>query len=294
MDDFEGYKFSWMGFIDYAACFPYKEPIWIAVGACLFLGTLASVIPQIITLIIRRSNFGLSPFMIFMNNFSSTLLITNIIALRSSQFRALGQYSFWKALPTLFTFFNNFLLWFFYIPVVCLTMIFFDVEDREKRNESARKRERIEIIVLNAILFSTFILTYLIFTIIGVCNGFSGEINFKYGKTIGIINACINVLIWMPQIITTCRLKDPGSLSIVMLILQAPGGLISTAFMAFGQKENWTTWLPIFCSCCQQILLLSICIFYECRKRHRKQNINLGELKYTEPGNDNFSNANNT
>ena len=98
MNTFDGYEFSWLGFIDYGACYPSKQPIWVAVGAAIFFGTLASVLPQIITLIIRKSNFGLNPFMVFMNNFSSTLLITNIIALRSSQFTGLCQYSFWKAL----------------------------------------------------------------------------------------------------------------------------------------------------------------------------------------------------
>ncbi|EAX82542.1 hypothetical protein TVAG_140300 [Trichomonas vaginalis G3] len=166
-------------------------------------------------------------------------------------------------------------------------MIYFDKEVREKRDRIKIKRERIQILVLNTSLFASFIIAFLIFVIIGLTSGFSGSGNNKFGKTLGIVNAAINVLIWMPQIITTCKLKDSGSLSIIMLILQAPGGLISTAFMAFGQKENWTTWLPIFCSCCQQIILLTICIIYECRKRKNKVDVTkpaeLDVQQYTEP-----------
>lgn len=267
MNTFDGYPTSFSGFVDYARAYPAKEAIWVVVGGAIFLGTFVSMIPQTVVLIKNKSNFGLNPFMVFMNNLCSILLTMNTIAFHSSDFVGLLQYSFIHAIPTLFTFFNNFLLWFGYIPVVLLTIIFFDKEIRGKRPIDQVKKEKYQVYILDVLLVSLYVIFFLAYVVVGLVNGFHGDENAKYAKTLGIICSVFNIMLWMPQIITTCKLQDNGSLSLVYLGIQAPGGLISTSFLVFGQHENWTTWLPIFASCCQQIILLTICIFFKIKNR---------------------------
>ena len=274
MNTFTGYSTSFSGFVDYSKCYPGKEGIWIAIGACIFLGTLISMIPQTIVLVKNKSNYGLNPFMVFMNNLCSILLTVNTVTLHFADFVGLNQYSFFHALPTLFTFFNNFLLWFGYVPVVILTIIFFDIVPREKRKEKQIKIEKFEVYGLDILLISVSVISFMIYVIIGSEDGYSSNNTLNYGKILGIICSVFNILLWLPQIITTCKLKDNGSLSLVYLGIQAPGGLINTCFLVFGQHENWTTWLPIFASCCQQLLLLTICIVFKLRNRKLNMKIN--------------------
>ena len=274
MNSFTGYSTSFSGFVDYSKCYPEKEGIWIAIGGCIFLGTLISMIPQTVVLVKNKSNYGLNPFMVFMNNLCSILLTVNTVTLHFADFVGLNQYSFFRALPTLFTFFNNFLLWFGYLPVVLLTIIFFDVVIREKRKGKEIKVERYEVYGLDILLSALTVIFFMIYVIVGYKNGFSSSNTLNYGKTLGIICSVFNILLWLPQIITTCKLRDNGSLSLVYLGIQAPGGLINTCFLVFGQHENWTTWLPIFASCCQQLLLLIICIVFKLRKRSLVKKIN--------------------
>jgi hypothetical protein len=43
--------------------------------------------------------------------------------------------------------------------------------------------------------------------------------------------------------------------------IQAPGGRVSTSFMAFGNGEDWSTWLLLGESALQQRVFLELCLF---------------------------------
>ena len=187
MNTFSGYEFSFNGFVDYAKCYPSKEVIWIVVGAALFLGTLISMIPQPIVLIISKTNYGLNPFMVFMNNFCSLLLVINTLTLHFADFVGLYQYSFWHALPTLFTFLNNFLLWFCYMPVILMTIIFFDKIQRQKRPKEKIKIERYEVYSLDILLVTLYYVFLFAYVMVATKYGFGDSATISYGKIVGII-----------------------------------------------------------------------------------------------------------
>jgi hypothetical protein len=70
--------------------------------------------------------------------------------------------------------------------------------------------------------------------------------------------------------ITTCKIKSSGSLSLLLLAIQCPGGLINSIFMIFGQGDNWTTWLSILAAAIQQGILLVICLVFSAKKKQRR------------------------
>jgi len=260
------------GFIDSGYVYPLKDGLWTIVGMVIFIGTVASIIPQIQILISKRSNFGLDPLMVFMNCFCCILIVMNVVCLHSYQFIGTFQYGWYHAFPTLITFFNFFALWIGYMPVIVQSVIFFDRVVRKKRDESQIKSERKFVVCLIILIFFIFIVFFSIFLFLGMKKGFSSESVFSYGKTLGIICSVVNFGLFLPQIITTIKLEDHGSLSLMYLSIQGPGGMINTSFMVFGQHEHWTTWLPIFATGCQQILLLCICVYYI--RKHKKTLIN--------------------
>ncbi|OHT06742.1 PQ loop repeat family protein [Tritrichomonas foetus] len=276
MNTDSGYEYSMSGFIDYTASMETgSSGIWQVVGYLILLGTVISLIPQIYTLIKRKSSYGLNSMTLYVTNFSQYILLFNIVCLRTSDFIAIQQASFFTVLPRLMTFLNAFALWVAYLPIIFLNLLYFDKESRLVRPQESIPRERFFnrfFTVLNAagsIVIMIIYFSLLIFTGVG-----STPIT-TMGKFFGTATLFIGIIQYIPQFVTTCKLKDNGSFSILLLCLQAPGGTASAMFMCFGQGDHWTTWISTLSASIQQFCLLFLIIFFKLRRRRFK--------KFTEP-----------
>lgn len=265
MDENEGYQYSWTGFVDYTKCYHYVSPFLIAVGVCITVGTGLSLIPQLVRIIKRRSSYGISPIFAFLTSFGQVLIVLNFFSLHNADFYALPQISYTITFPRLLTFSSCFTLWFVYLPVAFLTYVYHDIPHNIQNEKQRWKISTIMCLVL--LLIS--IICYIPIPIIGATLGFASKACLTYGKVLGTISTAITILQYMPQFITTCKIKDNGSISIVTLAIQAPGGTINAFYMMLAHKENWTTWLSLLCSAIQQWILLALCIFYKLRNRKR-------------------------
>ena len=107
---------------------------------------------------------------------------------------------------------------------------------------------------------------FIIYLIFGENFGFLNEEIKNYGKSIGTLSSILVFIQYAPQMYTTYQIKGSGSLSTTMLLIQAPGGIINCLFMAIGQKENFSTWLPFLVSALQQFILLGMCFYYDWNK----------------------------
>ena len=151
-----------------------------------------------------------------------------------------------------------------------LYLIFFDRNERPKRNHEKIQREwKIGVITISTLVFISIGL-FIIYIIIGLIKGFSSNIIIRYGQVLGTMSSIATVFQYLPQFIETFKIKDNGSLSLVTLAIQAPGGTINAIFMMVGNSESWTTFLSTFSSAVQQWGLLFLCIYYKCK---RKRNI---------------------
>jgi len=113
-------------------------------------------------------------------------------------------------------------------------------------------------------------ISVLLYSIYG---GSDSSPTIKFAFSLGILSTVCNVLQYTPQIIKTLFEKEVGSLSIVMLLLQAPGSFMVVVFQGVLYKENVSTWLPFFITGIQQVILLTICIVFELRKRRQAKSI---------------------
>jgi len=91
-----------------------------------------------------------------------------------------------------------------------------------------------------------------------------------YARVLGISASILVIIHWSPQIWTTFNLKSPGTLSILMLVLQMPGSLVVVFFQAVLNKADWTTWTPYLLTAVQQLILLILCLVYYLRERNQK------------------------
>ena len=85
---------------------------------------------------------------------------------------------------------------------------------------------------------------------------------------LGIMAAALAGLQYLPQIWTTYHLKHAGSLSIPMMCIQTPGGLVFAASLFFRLKwGGWSTWAIYLFTSFMQGIVLSMCIYYELNRR---------------------------
>ncbi|OHT06523.1 PQ loop repeat family protein [Tritrichomonas foetus] len=272
MDDFTGFDYSWAGFIDYIQCYHVVEPLWIIAGAAIFVGTVIGLVPQVYRIVRLKSSYGISPFYVLITSISQILVVLNIWCLHSADFYGMLQISLTRTLPRQLTFGNLFILWVVYLPIVALVYIFFDKKIRHNRNADSVKREWKLTVTLSGVLILITFSLFLPMIILQVMYGCSSKQVINYGKGIGIASTFVTFLQYLPQFITTCKLKDNGSFSLVTLGIQAPGGTLNFIFMMVGNGEDWTTWLSTFSCAVQQWLLLGLCIYYKLRQRYYRLN----------------------
>jgi uncharacterized protein with PQ loop repeat len=257
-----GFRDSFHGFVDYSFCFPESDIVWNLVGIFIFLGTRISIIPQYYNIISTRSAFGLDSVTLFVIVTGQYILVANIVALQAADFVGVLQYSFDTVIWRLFTFINAAANWLSYLPCSFLAMIFFDRRPRPLRAaEQIAKEDVVNLWLTVAGPIACLLLAVINFAM-GPAYGFGASELLLLGRVLGIVAAALWAWQYIPQIITTCRLRSPGNLSLILLAIQAPGSMINAIFMFVGQGNDWTTAISSFLLSLEQFFLLGTCIFF--------------------------------
>jgi uncharacterized protein with PQ loop repeat len=280
-----GFANSFSGFTDYILSFEgVDDVVWMIVGIFIFVGTWVSIYPQYHVIVVERSSFGLDPNTFFVMLFAQYLLVANVFCLRTGDFVGVLQYPFSVWLSRWLTFINAFANWISYLPVVFMHWQFFDIEPRARRDADKIRQElwlTEVLLVLNPI--GAVIITALYFAI-GAAYGFDGDEVLLLGRIYGIIAAVLWAAQYLPQMWTTCRLKSAGNMSLLVLAIQAPGGLINSLFMWIGQGDDWTTWISSLAAAIQQFFLLGIGMYY----RWREKKLKVGSEEESVPSGENL------
>lgn len=85
-----------------------------------------------------------------------------------------------------------------------------------------------------------------------------------WANILGVMAAVLAAVQYLPQIWTTYKLKHAGALSILMMTIQTPGGLLFAASLAarLGWR-GWSSWGVYVLTAVMQGILLSMTIRYE-------------------------------
>lgn len=91
---------------------------------------------------------------------------------------------------------------------------------------------------------------------------------------LGVMAAILAGIQYIPQIWTTYHLKHAGSLSIPMMCIQTPGGLLlATSLFLRLRWEGWSTWAIYLFTACMQGSVLGMCVYYELQARRESARI---------------------
>jgi uncharacterized protein with PQ loop repeat len=257
--------------VDYSACFPDQEIIWSVVGFLIFIGTWVSVCPQYYLICHTRSSFGLDVLALTGMVFGQFVLVANILCLRTPDFIGWLQLPFLTVIGRSLTFVTAIGNWLGFLPISFLALVFFDFVPRELRDSTQIKRERRINPILAIVGPSLCGVVMVVYTVIGITNGFESDAIVDLGKVCGALAAALWAVQYFPQLWMTFKLKSSGNLSLILVGIQAPGSLVTAVFMCIGQSDDWTTWLSSALLSIEQFVLLGMGIYYDCRKVKGKE-----------------------
>jgi uncharacterized protein with PQ loop repeat len=265
-DEGTGVDFEYaVGFIDWGRCFSSVGVMWQVIGSIFFVVVFVSFLPQTTELVTARSSYGIESIAIFCQSLGHFLLVVNLFCFHAYDFVAFFQYPTIQAFPRIITFFNLFFQWILFLPTVYQLFIY---HDREKRPSVAVRDERAIRIEWYKTVAGGLALTALDAALIAGCVGLSTSFSFEagpvqsYAEVCGAIATALEIGFFVPQMWTTCRLRDGGSLSLLMLEIQAPADLANALYMWLGTHDHWTTWLTVLVNAGEEFTVLGTCLVF--------------------------------
>jgi len=259
---------------DSSDCKDDSSVLSIVLGTGLSIGILISYLPQVAIIIKNGTSRGLSYVTMWLSFVAGYLTLINAILLQwdtitCAQYLTLGA-TLASLLPLVQLIVGPLMQYTLYI----CTVVYFPVK------ESGLRHYRVAVMFLVVGILMAIALACSVLAM--VANVDSDDNALKgYASALGIISAIITIAVWMPQIWTTWKLKDPGSLSIWMLLLQMPGALLVVYFQGIVNGGDWTTWVPYVAQAVQQTVLILLWAWFRitrCRTRRSGSSVDLKDL----------------
>jgi len=242
--------------------FQERSIIAYIIGCFLIFGVMISYIPQHLAIIKRRSSQGISWITIFLANISTCSNTINAVLEQWDTLTCCFEFGFWKCNASLLSIYQISVGWFNSLLLFILVLLFFP-------KEIDIRNKRVAIIswwiyVVGLIFLSSGAGGILLYK-----EGSNSKVVSDYAFSFGIISTVAILCQWTPQIWKTWNAKEVGSLSIMMLLLQAPGSFIVVIFQGILYRESVSTWLTFLLTGIQQTILLILCLVFEFRRRQK-------------------------
>ncbi|KAK9455468.1 hypothetical protein V1511DRAFT_510329 [Dipodascopsis uninucleata] len=241
----------------------------LVISLGLAIGMIISYVPQHLRIIIRRDSRGLSPWFLLLGVTSGTCSLANVILLSADVIGCCKSLSTGKCFAATLGVTQVALQVLMFMIIMVLFVIYFPVEYYHEY------RQAITVAVMSVIHCSFVVVFSVIFYVSkSDIAGFAGFL--------GIQATILALLQYLPQIYTTCKLRQAESLSIHTLCMQAPGGFIWTLSLAMRRGTSWSSWLPYFVAAILQTLLLAMCLYYENLRGQNNRGCNVSEQEMEE------------
>ncbi|CAI6090138.1 hypothetical protein V2G26_006381 [Clonostachys chloroleuca] len=252
-------------------CGAYHEPSYLelTVSIVILLGLFVSYLPQHYRIISRGTSEGISPYFVLLGTTSATAGFANILTVPPSR-AAIGcckELDTFECAAGLLGVAQLGAQWLCFVFILVLFLIFFryrgaSVPQEELAGDAPGWRTAATVGLL--CIFHGLIVIILtgVFVI-----ALPSHLNF-WANFLGVMAAALAAVQYIPQIWTTYKLKHAGSLSIPMMCIQTPGGLLFAAslFARLGW-EGWSTWAIYLLTAGMQGMVLFLAISYELAAR---------------------------
>jgi uncharacterized protein with PQ loop repeat len=241
----------------------------IVLGSVLTAGIFLSYLPQHVIILKRRSSAGLSLYMLLLSNIASFTVVLGAVLLEWSEFQCCHSVGFGECQAILLSLYQLLVGFVNLLPMYALALYYMPERFERKQSDSARRVYYRHAIIYGVYVLGVVALSAASFVLIAVDGKQASSVR-TLGKVLGVVAAAATVVQWAPQIYEVYKNKGPGSLSLLMLLLQAPGALACAILQGVFYQEDWTTWVSYLCMFVQEAIIICQLAFYHFRKRRRR------------------------
>ncbi|KAF7715667.1 Uncharacterized protein PECH_001543 [Penicillium ucsense] len=253
-------------------CADLAYPGWVQplISIIIIVGILISYLPQHIRIITRGTSFGISPWFVLLGTTSGTSAFVNILSFPKTavDVGCCREVSGFACFAGLLGVVQLGMQWLCFFTILLLYVIYFpratSSTDPTRSEDAAPEGQgptyRTALAVTATCVFYT-LLTAIISVALAMRrpSALEGWANF-----LGVFAAVLASIQYFPQIYTTWRIRGVGSLSIPMMCIQTPGGLLWAGSLAARTGiKGWSIWGVIVVTAVLQGVLLSMAVYFK-------------------------------
>lgn len=267
------------------------ESDWIAntLAAGLIVGLVLSYVPQHIRIIHAGTSVGFSPWFLLLGSTSSAAAVLNLITLQWPVLRCCADVGVGKCMEISSGMLQVAVQWLLFTIILVLFMKYYppdlkydhraltapefeaDVDSPlVAKPRSYSKEWRLSIFVSWVVVLHLAISILITFFLLATTpsSPVPAPAIERWATFLGVTSGLLAAVQYAPQILRTYRLRVVGALSIPMMIIQSPGGVVMAVSIAMRPGTDWTSWLMYAVSAVMQAILLIMCFTWKARQ-HR-------------------------
>jgi len=256
---------------------------FLTFGLCC--GLIVSYLPQHFRIINAKSSEGISPVFLLLGTTSAAAAFFNMITMQAEIVKCCRVVSLGDCAEIVAGIIQVGLQWFCFSIIFVLYMIYYPshlryIESGLEESElqpllhtktRVKSREWALSIVVACIaaihLLFLFIMTvYLLSTSTLSPDGALPPPISSWATFLGVSSALLATVQYAPQLLHTYRMKLVGALSIHMMLIQTPGGILMVISIALRKGTNWTSWITFAVAAVLQGCLLTMCCIWKIRQ----------------------------
>ncbi|KAK6954045.1 hypothetical protein Daesc_004007 [Daldinia eschscholtzii] len=237
------------------------------ISILIVIGIMLSYVTQHYRIISRGSSEGISPYFVLLGVTSANSQFGNILTLPQSRadVACCKVVSPFECTAGLLGIAQIGTQWVCFAIILVLFLVFFRREDADLSDDDC-ERDPDQPTWRTAVIVAALCLLHgLLVVIISAAFAFGAPSYLgAWANFLGIMSASLAAIQYIPQIWTTYRLKHAGSLSILMMCIQTPGGFLFAGSLAARLGwAGWSSWGVYVLTAIMQGILLIMAISYE-------------------------------
>lgn len=231
------------------SCQAYEDgsPFDTYLAITLAVGIILSYVPQQVSIIKRRTIEGISPLFLMLMNIGSALVLGNMLIESSPVLRCCPELSFYECANSLLGLIQVAAAFLGPLGILVLSWQFtgYDFSEYNELMTVGQSVAAVDFALLVVVVLS-----------------WHSSHSRMVSNALGLSGAVLGVIQYLPQLLTTYRLKHTGSLSKMTLLIQIPGGYLWCFSLYVREGSVWSTWITIFVAATLQSVLLILAMYY--------------------------------
>ncbi|KAG2007470.1 hypothetical protein CC2G_015164 [Coprinopsis cinerea AmutBmut pab1-1] len=254
-------------------------------GLCC--GLIISYLPQHLRIIQAKSSEGLSPLFLLLGTTSAGAAVMNILTMQSGLLKCCSVVKFGTCVEISAGVVQLSIQWVAFSLIFVLYMIYYP-ENLKYLNQDFQVQTQDTVLVVKStalspewkwsivlawaaalhFIVSAFTTAFILTTSV-IEPGADSTLPpaaYSWARFLGVSAAVFASVQYAPQLLHTYRTKLVGALSIPMMCIQTPGGILMVTSIALRPGTNWTSWITFAVAAVMQGMLLVMCLFWKRRQ----------------------------